>query len=274
MSPRARAALLLALGVGLLVNPFYCWPYHAEDAHELRASEVRLVSGAESTPIVDLPPETAAAVEAAVEVSDDPSEDDWPRYESREAVPVDGLYETGLGVVTVDGVEYRVTIESVDRSPPVLPESFRVPVGFAGALSLALGALTATRGRARPTTRESSVVVGVWAGVLLATVAYDGDPTGVALTTVTELAPFGIRLPPLAGALLGVVLPLLLPAVGIVVGVGVRRGRWLPPDVDPAKFVSLLAFVAVTLPFTLPGAAVGFLLGRPSRPTGEPTPAR
>ncbi|ADD05869.1 uncharacterized protein Nmag_2306 [Natrialba magadii ATCC 43099] len=275
MSTRTRVALLLLFGIGLLCNPFYLWPHHAGDAHELRASETPITAdAATAVPVEDLPPETRTAVGSAVATlesaedlpggwhhADQGGGHDWPRYESEAAVPMTGLSETGPPTATVEETEYLLTTVTVERSPPVLPEQFRIPVGFAGALALAFGGLLATRGTVQLTTRAAWAVVGVWSGVLLATAAYDGSFAGVSLTTVHEIPLVGIELSTVTGDLLGTAV-WVLPAVGFVLGVGFRRERWRSGVGGTGELLSVLALLAVTWPFTLPGGVLGFLIGQ------------
>ncbi|WP_049915897.1 hypothetical protein [Natrialba taiwanensis] len=274
MSARVRATLLIVLGIGLLVNPFYLWPHHP-DAYELRAGEVDTVSEpTTAVPIESLPRETTVAVETAIETTeaaddlpdgwfreDQGGGHDWPRYESREAVPTTGLFEHVSEVVMVDDTAYRLSVVAMDRSPPVLPERFRVPVGFAGALALTLGAMMARHGTPQLTPRNAWAVVGVWTAVLFGTAAYDGSFSGVALTTVREIPLVGTELPSTVGAIIGTAI-WILPAIGLVLGVCTRRERWRSGVAGVGELCSVLAFVTVTWPFTLSGAALGFLIGR------------
>ncbi|ELZ00657.1 hypothetical protein [Natrialba asiatica] len=274
MSIPVRAVLLIVLGIGLLVNPFYLWPHHP-DAYELRAGEVDIVSEPTTVvPIDSLPTETAVAVKGAIETADAADDlpdgwyhedqgggHDWPRYGSRESVPTDGLFEHTAEVVTADDTTYTLSIVKMDRSPPLLPESYRVPVGFAGALALTLGAMMVRHGTPQLTPRNAWAVVGVWTAVLFGTAAYDGSFSGVALTTVREIPLVGTELPSTAGAITGTAV-WILPAIGLVLGVCTRRERWRSGVGGVGELCSVLAFATVTWPFTLSGAALGFLIGQ------------
>lgn len=119
----------------------------------------------DSTTVISLeslPPETATAVESAIETAnaaddlpdgwlreDQGGGHEWPRYESREAVPTDGLFETAGSVVAVGDAHYSYSLVEVDRSPPVLPELFRIPVASPGRSRLRSAVCRLFAGRCR-----------------------------------------------------------------------------------------------------------------------------
>lgn len=102
--------LLVVLGIGLVANPFYLWPHYSDpSAEQLRANPIEEPDVANhSGPVVhveDLPPETAAAFESALDAADErvavrdryrlrqrtlSETDRWPVFERGET-PLEGL---------------------------------------------------------------------------------------------------------------------------------------------------------------------------------------
>lgn len=263
-------ACVVVLGIGLLMNPYYLWPHHGVDAYELGVGQP-LSETDSPTPIEDLPPETAAAVDEAVEAYEGDGE--RPMFEGQDAVPTDGLsWDDGRPTVAVDGTTYVVIVDGVDRSPPLLPAHpfVRVSMGFAGATALGLAAVAAVAGTARLTTRRAWTLVLTWGLVLCATILYDGGVEGIGLGDSGASMPFEPILGPSVVAAVGVFV-LLLPAVGVVYGTALCERGWRDPQGRPRP--AIVAAGLVGWPFMLPGMLLGIALADPERDSPRSLPS-
>jgi len=251
-----RATVLVLVGFALIVNPFYLWPHHGEDAFAVSTNEVRSVSG-DPINVSTLPSETETFVKSLIERTEvgggEPAV-----FEERSDIPTDGLSETEpWPLVSHDGETYRIVTEQVERSPPFLPENWilRIGMGMTGSLLIALGGISASTGSTELTARSSWTCVGVWTTVLAGTVAYDGGTHGLGLSAGVVV--FGIHV-------IGM-LALVLPMTGVVAGVIVRG--WEADITYGREQIFVIAFIATTFVLTLPGLLVGYLFGKPDQPT-------
>lgn len=263
--------LLLIVGSLLILNPYYLWPHHGTDAREISAVRDPSANG-DATPVSELPPETAAFTERLIERTEQGRR--GIVVPERESAPTDRLVETNRRPeVSYNGTSYWIDYEGVDRSPPVLPEDWRlrVALGFLGSLAIALAVNAAARRKTRLSSRTAWGVPGVWTVVLLATIAYDDGGHGVGIETTV---PAWLGESTFVGASLVGIVVLALPAVGVVVGVAVREKRWRADDADFRTLALVTVFVAVTWLASLPGVLVGWLVGDPADGREPPVPNR
>ncbi|MFC4408067.1 hypothetical protein [Haloarchaeobius iranensis] len=198
-----------------------------------------------------LPPETETFVKSLIERTEE-GESEQVVFKERSSIPTDGLSEAEpWPLVSHSGETYRIVIEQVERSPPLLPENWilRTAMGMTGSLLIALGGITAITGSKELTAKSSWGCVGIWVTVLTGTVAYDGGTHGLGLST--GLVIFDLHV-------IGV-LALVLPMVGVVAGVVVRG--WGTDITYGPEQILVIAFIATTFVLTLPGLLVGYLFG-------------
>lgn len=252
------ASILLIVGFGFIFNPYYLWPHHGDNDFEVTAHRTDEPPD-EAIPLSELPSATKDFVNRVITRS---SNGESVRVESRESFPSQGLsWGDTQPIVSKDGQSYRLDIDRLERTPPVLPEHWliRVGLGFGGSILLALGGLTGYHGRPRITPRSGWTVVIVWTTVIIGTVLYDGNPSGLGITDAF----------PMPGTALVGSIVLILPAIGVVAGAKVRSRDWEDPRTTEPAMILAFGFIAVTFLISLPGAVIGWLLGTPPTPTEQ-----